>query len=95
MRRNEKAALDAILASARAGDLDARAQAQTAYRLFLYREAYLAIRVGVRERSSVGPLPIEDDLEMTVEEEAGSILEAEMAYDLHLLRRHYEEVHKA
>lgn len=36
-----------------------------------------------------------DLVTMSVQEEAGAILEAEMAYDLSLLRRHYEDVHKA
>lgn len=31
---------------------------------------------------------------MSVEEEAGSILEAEMAHDVFLLRRYYQDVHK-
>jgi hypothetical protein len=30
---------------------------------------------------------------MSIEEEAGAILEAEMAYDLGLLRKYYETVH--
>lgn len=33
-------------------------------------------------------------VEMTIEEEAGAILEAEMAHDLSLLRRYYHAVHK-
>lgn len=96
-RRNEKAALDDILARARRGDLDARAQAQTAYRLFLSREAYLASGVGIRERPRVGSLPARDveDLEgMSIEEEAGALLEAELANDISLLRHYYEDVHK-
>jgi hypothetical protein len=93
-RRNEKAALDAILARARGGDLDARAQAQTAYRLFLHREAYLSICVGAQERASVGDLPAIDVEDMSIEEQAGAILEAEMAHDLALLRHHYEAVHR-
>lgn len=32
---------------------------------------------------------------MTIEEEAGALLEAEMAHDLSLLRHHYEDVHRA
>jgi hypothetical protein len=35
-----------------------------------------------------------EGLEMSIEEEAGSILEAEMANDLALLRKYYEAVHK-
>lgn len=31
---------------------------------------------------------------MSIEEEAGAILEAEMANDLSLLRRYYEKVHQ-
>lgn len=31
---------------------------------------------------------------MSIEEEAGAILEAEMANDLSLLRKYYEAVHK-
>jgi hypothetical protein len=92
LRRNEKAALDAILARAREGDLDARAHAQTAYRLYLSRESYLSICVGIRERPpDESPPALEEP--MTIEEEAGSILEAEMAYDLHALRVFYEAVH--
>lgn len=31
---------------------------------------------------------------MSIEEQAGAILEAEMAHDLSLLRHHYETVHR-
>lgn len=40
------------------------------------------------------PAPAMEDLEMSIEEEAGAILEAEMANDLSLLRKYYEAVHK-
>jgi hypothetical protein len=93
LRRNEKAALDEILASARAGNLSKRAHAQTAYRLFLFREAFRASNVGVREHPSVGNLPAIEDLEMSIEEEAGSILDAEVAHDTYLLRQYYEKAH--
>jgi hypothetical protein len=101
-RRNEKAARDEILARAREGDLDTRAQAQTAYRLYLFREAFRASGVGVRERPSMGPLPpggaseaAVDGLDsMSIEEEAGAMLEAEVAHDISRLRRYYETVHQ-
>jgi hypothetical protein len=81
---------------AREGDLDTRARAQNAYRGYILREALRAFSVGVRERPTVGPVPPGDFemVEMTIEEEAGAILEAEMANDLSLLRRYYEAVHK-
>jgi hypothetical protein len=41
----------------------------------------------------VGSLP-EPELEMSIEEEAGAILEGELAHDLSLLRRYYEQTHK-
>lgn len=81
-RRSEKALRDAILARARQHDLDARVLAQTAYRLFLLREA-------------ATPTAEREGLEMTHEEEAGAILDAEMANDLSLLRQCYEAVHKS
>jgi len=82
------------LASARGGDLDTRAQAQTAYRSYLLREALRSIGPGAGERLLVGHLPTMEELEMSIEEEAGAILEAEMAHDLSLLRKYYESVHK-
>lgn len=82
------------MARARQGDLDTRALAQTAYRLHLVREAFREIGVGARDRLGVGPFLSVEPMEMTVEEEAGSILEAEMANDLSLLRQFYEAVHK-
>jgi hypothetical protein len=93
LRRNEKAARDEILARARDGDLDTRAQAQTAYRLFLFREAFRASGAGVGEHPSMGHVP-SIELEMSIEEEAGSILEAEVAHDISRLRQYYETVHQ-
>ncbi len=34
------------------------------------------------------------DLEMSIEEEAGAILEAEVAHDISRLRQYYETVHQ-
>jgi hypothetical protein len=64
--------------------------------LYLHREAYLSICVGDRERASVGdlPAPVMED-SMSIEEQAGALLEAEVAHDLSLLRHHYEDVHRA
>lgn len=45
----------------------------------------------------MGSLPARDveDLEgMSIEEEAGALLEAELANDISLLRHYYEDVHK-
>jgi len=83
------------LASARGGDLDTRAHAQTAYRLFVFRAALRASDMRAREHP-VGDCVATamEDLEMSIEEEAGAILEAELANDLSLLRRYYESVHK-
>ena len=41
----------------------------------------------------MGTFPAIEDLEMSIEEEAGSILEAEVAHDIYLLRHYYEKAH--
>ena len=41
----------------------------------------------------MGNLPAIEDLEMSIEEEAGSILDAEVAHDTYLLRQYYEKAH--
>jgi hypothetical protein len=64
--------------------------------LFVFRAALRAIDMRARECPPVGSLAAAalEDQEMSIEEEAGAILEAELANDLSLLRRYYESVHK-
>jgi hypothetical protein len=76
-RRSEKAEFEGILSGARAGNLETRAAAQTAYRIRILREA--AARADLPEQT---PL-----------EEAGALLEAETAHNVHLLREMYQRVH--
>jgi hypothetical protein len=61
--------------------------------LYLYRAAFRASGEGVREHPSMGHVP-SIDLEMSIEEEAGAILEAEVAHDISRLRQYYETVHQ-
>jgi hypothetical protein len=78
-RRRGKAARDKILALARDGDLPTRVAAQKAYRLRLLQES--------RSDSDL-------DEEMTPEAEAGAMLDAEQADDMHRIRIYYEKVHE-
>jgi len=65
-----KAARDTLLAKARGGDLSARADALAAFRVRIARVAAGSVR---------------PEIEPTVEEECGALLEAEMAHDIHAL----------
>jgi hypothetical protein len=60
--------------------------AQTAYRFYILREALRGRAVFPDDDGGLA--------EMTPEEEAGAVLEAELANDLSLLRAYYEAVHK-